>query len=146
MLSVGKIEKSYASTVRSSDKLSFQMQEISFGPGYAWGRGILHYRGVDYQISVSGGGAPAIGYSSLCANGTVSNLAVVDDFDSTFWAVGAEATAGSGSGAMALENGKGVEIRLSTSTQGVKLSAETSRLRFRLIGRSSESYDRARCK
>ncbi|MBO1359127.1 hypothetical protein J2D73_04860 [Acetobacter sacchari] len=128
-----------------SDRLVFQVHSANLGPGYAWGQGILHYKGADYRISVSGGGAPALGYSKSCAEGSVANLGSVNDFDSTFWAVDAEATAGGGSGAMALENAKGVELRLTTHTHGVRLSAEASRLRFRVLGKSTEGVSSVGC-
>ncbi|NHN85668.1 hypothetical protein GOB93_13600 [Acetobacter musti] len=129
----------------SADRLVFRLQEASLGPGYGWGTGVLHYKGQDYAVKVSGGGGPAIGYSHSCAEGSVNNLGSVDDFDSTFWSVGAEATAGSGAGTMALQNGRGVELHLSTRTSGARLSAETARYRFRVLGPAKTSFESSRC-
>jgi hypothetical protein len=130
----------------SDDKVSFTASSISLGPGYVWGHGILHYRGVDYAITVSGGGAPGVGYSHLCAEGTITGLNSVDNFDSTFWAVSAEATAGQGSGVMALQNARGAEMHLDTSASGVRLAAEASRLRFRLTGPAKKPISSFSCK
>ncbi|MBB3882828.1 hypothetical protein [Acetobacter oeni] len=134
-----------AAEATTIDRLVFRLQEASLGPGYGWGNGVLHYKGKDYDVRVTGGGGPAIGYSHSCAEGSVSNLGSVDDFDSTFWSVGAEATAGSGIGTMALQNGRGVELHLSTRTSGARLSAETARYRFRILGPAKQSYESMRC-
>lgn len=129
----------------ASDHISFSLRQANLGAGYAWGRGVLHFKGADYAIRVNGGGGPAIGYSNACVEGTVSNLASADDLDSTFWAVNTEATAGSGRGMMTLQNGRGAELHLTSRTKGVRLSAEAARLRFHLLGPSPEPYDKGRC-
>lgn len=133
------------SAVTTTDRLVFRLREASLGPGYGWGDGVLHYKGRDYAVRVTGGGGPAIGYSHSCAEGSVDNLGSVDDFDSTFWSVGAEATAGSGIGTMALQNGRGVELHLSTRTSGARLSAETARYRFRILGPAKQSFESSHC-
>lgn len=120
------------------DQVVFRLQVASLGPGYGWGRGVLHYKGQDYDIRVNGGGGPAIGYSNACAQGTVTNLGSVEQFDDTFWSVGTEATAGHGSSQMIFQNSRGAELHLSARTSGVRVSAETARYRFRVLGPSTK--------
>ncbi|NHN89313.1 hypothetical protein [Acetobacter conturbans] len=127
------------------DQIVFRVSQANLGPGYTWGNGVLHFGGIDYAIRVEGGGAPAIGYSSACAQGVVTGLSNPDQLDSTFWAVNTEATAGSGRGAMALQNSKGVELHLSTKSTGARLSAAAERLRFRIIGPSQKTFASSRC-
>ncbi|WP_264805696.1 hypothetical protein [Acetobacter estunensis] len=129
----------------SEDKLVFNIRQANLGPGYAWGRGLLHYRGKDYDIRVEGGGGPAIGYSSACAEGTISDLGSLDKFDTTFWAVASEATAGSGIGRMALQNSDGTEIHLQVKSHGARLAAAAARLRFHVLGPSKTTFAASRC-
>ncbi|MCH4023267.1 MAG: hypothetical protein LKE81_07835 [Acetobacter sp.] len=120
------------SSAGNNDSIIFEMHAINFGPGYSWGHGILHFENHDYSFSVSGGGAPAIGYSNLCVTGKITGLSHARDFDSTFWSVDAEATLGSGNFISVLENPKGVDMSLSAASHGYRASASISRLRFRL--------------
>ncbi|MDG6094284.1 hypothetical protein LOC54_04025 [Acetobacter sp. AN02] len=131
---------SAAPGLTDADGIVFRLSSASLGPGYSWGQGVLHYKGTDYAVSVSGGGAPAVGYSTICARGTVQDLPSVTHIDSTFWAVDAEATAGSGVGVMAMQNAEGAELHLSLTSNGVRLAAEAARLRFRLLGKSPKSF------
>ncbi|AQS84254.1 MAG: hypothetical protein ABF876_16765 [Acetobacter aceti] len=134
-----------APTAGSEDQIVFRITQANLGPGYTWGSGVLHFKGVDYDIHVAGGGAPAIGYSNACVQGSVNGLANIEDFDSTFWAVNAEAAAGSGTGTMVLQNHRETELHLSVKSRGVRLSAAAERLRFTVVGPAKKSFISQRC-
>lgn len=129
----------------STDQIVFRITQANLGPGYTWGNGVLHFKNTDYAIRVAGGGAPAIGYSNACVQGSVTGLANVEDFDSTFWAINTEASAGSGTGSMALQNHRGTELHLNVKSHGVRLSAAAERLRFHVLGPAQKSFDSQRC-
>lgn len=134
-----------APSADSADQIVFRITQANLGPGYTWGNGVLHFKNTDYAIRVAGGGAPAIGYSNACVQGSVTGLANVEDFDSTFWAVNTEASAGSGTGSMALQNHRGTELHLNVKSHGVRLSAAAERLRFHILGPAQKSFDSQRC-
>lgn len=134
-----------AASADSADQIVFRITQANLGPGYTWGNGVLHFKDTDYAIRVEGGGAPAIGYSNACVQGAVTGLANVEDFDSTFWAINTEASAGSGTGSMALQNHRGTELHLNVKSRGVRLSAAAERLRFHVLGPAQKSFDSQRC-
>ncbi|GEB37591.1 hypothetical protein GLI01_16260 [Gluconacetobacter liquefaciens] len=117
----------------TTGQVTFVMKEIGVGAGYTWGTGQLVYGGRSYDFTMSGGGLGSVGYSHIAGHGTVHNLARLQDFDGTYWAVQAEATMGRGVGSKLLENNHRVDINLTAATaSGARLSAEAMRITFHL--------------
>ncbi|MBB2203838.1 hypothetical protein [Gluconacetobacter takamatsuzukensis] len=113
--------------------VTFMMKEIGVGAGYTWGTGQLVYAGRSYDFTISGGGLGSVGYSHIQGHGTVRNLARLQDFDGTYWAVQAEATMGKGLGSKLMENNHQVDIDLTAATaSGARLSAEAMRITLHL--------------
>jgi preprotein translocase subunit SecG len=106
----------------TSGTLTLESKSIAIGVGVSWGDGILTYRGKQYPFSVSGLSVVDLGVSKVTARGNVANLKNLQDFNGNYAAAGAGATVGGGAGAAVMRNQNGVEIALTATTQGVKLS------------------------
>jgi|SRR5579872_1448311 len=112
--------------------ISFHGGSAAFLIGGRWGGGKLHYHGHDYPLQVSGLSVGAIGVSSYDLSGPVYNLRHVGDIEATYGALDASATAGAGAGVLDMKNDKGVEIRATSSSAGLKLSLAPSGLVIKL--------------
>lgn len=106
----------------TSGKVTVVSKSVALGVGVAWGDGILEYRGKKYHFSVQGLTVLDLGISKVTARGEVKNLQKLEDFDGNYIAGAAGAAVGGGAGAAALKNQNGVEMLLTATTQGVKLS------------------------
>ena len=104
----------------------------AFIVGGRWGSGTLRYHGRQYGLKVGGLSVGAIGVTSYDASGEVYHLRRVADIEGAYAAVDASATAGHGAGILDMTNGKGVEIRITSSTRGLKLSLAPSGLVIKL--------------
>ncbi|MFI4934184.1 MAG: hypothetical protein ACHP7N_06170 [Caulobacterales bacterium] len=107
-------------------KITFSGGSAAFIVGGSWGSGTLTFKGHTYPLKVSGLGIGAIGASSYKATGDVFHLTKASDIEGTYGAADASATAGTGAGVLDMTNPAGVEIRATTTTQGLKLSAAPS--------------------
>jgi hypothetical protein len=88
----------------------------------SWGDGVLEYKGKKYPFTVEGLTVIDLGVSKVSARGDVKNLKKVEDFAGNYTAAVAGGTVGGGAGVAALKNQNGVEMSLTATTQGVKLS------------------------
>ena len=102
--------------------VTLESRSIAIGVGVSWGDGVLQYRGKNYPFSVTGLSVVDLGVSKVTATGNVANLKTLQDFNGNYTAAGAGATVGGGAGVAAMRNQNGVEITLTATTQGVKLS------------------------
>lgn len=106
---------------------TFTSTNIAVGVGYSWGHGVLMYQGRSYPFTVKGLNALGIGASTMNGTAEVFNLRNVSDFAGVYGAAGAGVAVGTmGSTAAALRNGKGVEMRLNTQSEGLELSLAIS--------------------
>ncbi len=105
-----------------SATISLHGGSAAFIVGVGGGSGVLHFKGHNYPLTVGGLSVGAIGVSSYDLHGTVYHLRRVSDIEGTYSALDASATAGSGAGILDMTNGKGVEIRATSTTSGLKLS------------------------
>jgi hypothetical protein len=108
---------------RPSAVIHFHGGSVGFIAGVSWGGGTVDYRGHHYEIQVNGLEVGTIGGSSYEASGEVFHLRRISDIEGTYAAVGASATAGPGAGGIDMSNGNGVEIRATSASSGLKLSA-----------------------
>lgn len=105
---------------------------VAVGIGWSWGGGTLTWRGKRHPVTVEGLSVGAVGASRVSARGSVYNLRRLEDFDGTYAAVGAGATAGGGMGVQALKNQNGVRINLHSTSRGLKLTAGAQGVTLRL--------------
>ncbi len=90
--------------------------------GFAWGNGVLEYRGERYPFTVRGFSVIDAGVSKVFAQGKVYNLENVEDFEGRFMAAMAGATPGGGAGAAAMQNQNDVRVVWTATSQGLSVS------------------------
>ena len=106
-----------------SATVRLEAKEVAAGVGWAWGDGVLNYRGKPYQFKMSGLTAVGVGASRADATGEVYNLKKLDDFGGTYTSVEASGAVGGGAGIATMRNVKGVRITLHAASQGVAAQA-----------------------
>src|SRR6267142_276559 len=82
----------------TTGKVSIESMSVAAGLGYAWGNGVLEYRGAKYPFTVTAFSIVDVGVAKVFANGDVFNLKNVEDFEGMFMAAVAGATLGGGRG------------------------------------------------
>jgi hypothetical protein len=106
--------------------MTLESKSVAAGIGFSWGDGKLHYKGQTYKLAIDGLTVGSVGASQITANGDVYKLKKLADFDGTYAAVAGEATIGGGAGGLIMTNQNGVEIHITSTTQGIKLTAGVS--------------------
>ena len=106
----------------TSGKVTLETKSIAIGVGVSWGDGILEYRGKKYPFKVDGLSVMDLGISKVTAQGKVENLKKLEDFNGNYVLAGAGAAVGGGGGVAALKNQNGVEMALTATGQGIRLS------------------------
>lgn len=112
--------------------ITIHAKSADLGVGWSWGNGILHWHGHSYPFTVKGLNVAAVGYSAVDAHGVVRNLSRLHDFDGTYAASTGEATVNRGVEGQALVNGNGVQIDISGTTKGARLSGSVDGIQLRL--------------
>ncbi len=105
---------------------------MAVGIGWSWGKGELRYKGKTYKFKVDGATVGDVGKTEAKATGKVYNLKNLDDFDGIYAAGSAAATGGTGEGATALVNDKGVQILLTSATKGANIKVAAEGLKLKL--------------
>jgi len=106
---------------------------VAAGIGWSWGSGTLTYQGKQYPISVEGLSAGGtVGGASYTASGDVFNLKSLDDFDGNYTAATAGITVGGGAAGTAMQNQKGVVIKVATTTAGITINLATAGVKLAL--------------
>jgi hypothetical protein len=111
----------------------FNGGSVAAGIGYVWGRGTLKYGDKQYEFKLSGLSVVDVGTVSITATGDVYNLKAAQDFDGLYQAVVGGATVAAGGSVAYFSNGKGVVIKIHSTTQGLRfnLSADGVRIKLR---------------
>ncbi len=105
---------------------------VAAGIGWSWGKGTLTFQGKDYPFKVEGLSVGDVGISRADATGKVYNLKKVEDFTGTYSAGSAAATVGGGAGVTSMRNQNGVEINLTSTTQGVAFKVAAGGIKLTL--------------
>ena len=111
-----------AADTSSTGIVVIQSTSIAAGIGVQWGDGILTVNGKKYPFSVQGLEVIGIGYSEVKAEGTVSNLMKLADFEGVYASAEAGVAAGSGPSTVTMKNPNGVVITLHAVQEGLKLT------------------------
>ena len=126
-----------AGTVLAQDKpdatLVFHGGSVAAGIGWSWGSGTLTYQGQQYPFSVEGlsvGGT--VGGASVTGSGDVYGLKSLDDFNGNYTAAAAGITVGGGAEGTAMQNQKGVVIKVVATTTGLTFNLSTAGVKFTL--------------
>ena len=102
--------------------VSMQSTSVAAGIGLSWGQGVLTFEGRRHAFSVKGMSLVDLGVSKLIAEGAVSNLEQLSDFEGHYAAVGAAAAVGTGASVFRMRNEHGVVIELRSDVEGVALA------------------------
>jgi len=126
----------FLSAARAQDKpdatLRLSGGSVAAGIGFSWASGTLSFKGKTYDVEVKGLSVGDVGISRAEASGDVLHLAKLADFDGNYTAAGAGATIAGGASASIMRNQNGVEIRLVSTTQGLKFSFAASGVSMRI--------------
>jgi len=106
--------------------LDFSGGTIAAGIGYSWGKGVLHYQGQTFPVTLKGLSVATVGAGSVKATGDVYHLSSVADFEGNYTAASAGVAVAGGGSVSAMQNQNGVVIKLRSTTQGLefKLSVD----------------------
>jgi hypothetical protein len=96
---------------------------VALGLGYAWGSGVLTYKGKEYRFKIKGLTAGAVGATSIDVTGDVFHLKGIEDFAGTYAGFTTEATVGGGVDFSIMKNGSGVYIELHGTSMGLLFQA-----------------------
>jgi hypothetical protein len=108
-----------AASAEPDARIHFHGNTVAFLAGVSGGKGTLEYHGRRFPIDVSGFGVGEIGVNHYDVSGDVYHLHHLHDIEGTYAALHASATAGAGAGAIDMQNGAGVEIRATSSSEGL---------------------------
>ena len=107
--------------------------QVSFIVGGSWGKGVLSYKGVDYQFKIKGLKVGAIGVAKVSAVGNVYNMTSLSKFSGTYVAGQAGVALAGGVGGSVLENQNKVYIRLGSTQKGAALNFGVDGITIELI-------------
>jgi hypothetical protein len=128
----------------TTGKVSIESKSVGAGLGYAWGNGVLEYRGQQYPFTVKGFSILDVGVSKVVASGEVYNLKDVEDFEGIFMAAVAGGTFGGGAGAAAMQNQHDVKLVWTATSQGLSLSLAQAGLSMKLTPEAHQQAARNR--
>ena len=112
--------------------VSVSSTSVGAGLGVTWGRGTLHLDGDNYAFKMKGIGVGDLGYATIEAFGSVSNIEEASQISGTYVAVEVGAATGPGVGAVTMRNVNGVVITLQSDRQGAQLSLGADALQIEL--------------
>lgn len=107
---------------------------VALGIGYSWGKGVLHFKGMDYPFTANGLSVANVGASSVTASGNVYHLYNVQDFPGNYTAAGAGVTIAAGVSGAAMQNQNGVVIQIGATNQGLQFTFAPSGIAVALAG------------
>lgn len=122
------------SAADSSGTVSIQTTSIAAGVGVQWGQGTLAYNGKKYSFSLQGLDVVGVGYAQVTADGTVSNITKLSDFEGVYATAEAGAAAGSGPATITMKNPHGVTITLHAVQEGAQLKLAAGGMNIDLKG------------
>jgi len=105
---------------------------FAVGVGYVWGHGTMDYQGASHKFSIHGVSVADVGGASISAQGVVTHLTKLSDFNGNYVAWAAGATLGGGGSAVYMKNEHGVVIKLLSSTTGLRFNLSGNGVTVRL--------------
>ncbi|MFS2008668.1 EipA family protein [Azospirillum sp. CT11-132] len=103
-------------------RIEFTGGSAALGIGYSWGNGTLYYQGQQFPFSASGLTLADVGGTKNEAAADVYNLKNIEDFPGTYSVAQTGAALVGGGGIGYLENEKGVVLKVTSNTQGARLT------------------------
>ena len=112
--------------------LTLKTTAVAAGVGAEWGSGELKFGGKKIPFSANGISLIDAGVSTTNAIGDVYGLKKLEDFAGTYTAAKGELAVGAGVGGIAMQNEKGVTVKLTSTQQGLKLALGPEGLKIKL--------------
>jgi hypothetical protein len=116
----------------TTGRLTFASRSVALGIGVSWGDGVLEWRGGTYVFTISGLSVADLGIARVNGRGEVRNLRRIEDFPGNYVAAAAGGVVGGGAGAAVLRNQNGVEIAVTSTSQGVRFTVAGAGVDVRL--------------
>ena len=105
-----------------SGRIEIDETQFGFIIGGDVGKGILHYKGVDFYFKTSGIKVGGMGITKISAVGEVYDLFDIDQFPGTYVTGDYGIALGGGIGGLVLKNENGVYLRMRSTLEGVALA------------------------
>ena len=105
-----------------SGKVEIDETQLGFIIGGDVGKGILHYKGVDFYFKTGGIKVGGMGIAKISAVGEVYDLFDIDQFPGTYVTGNYGIALGGGIGGLVLKNENGVYLRMRSTLEGVALA------------------------
>jgi hypothetical protein len=102
--------------------VSLSGTSVAAGVGWVWGSGELDFKGKKHSFKISGLSVVDAGVANISASGGVYNLKHLSDFNGNYSAASAGITVAGGAGATYLQNEHGVVIKLTETSQGLRIN------------------------
>jgi len=112
---------------------------VALAMGYGFGKGVLHYKGMDYHFIANGLSIGDIGSSAATLNGKVFHLTRIEDFPGNYLAFTAGATFGGGGTGAAMRNQNGVIVHIGGTTAGLQFTLAPMGVAVTLDGPPTQS-------
>lgn len=112
--------------------VELERTSLAAGVGVSWGDGTLYFDGDRHAFSILGAGLGEFGAARISAEGPVAHLDRVDDFEGSYLAVEAGATAGAGASMLTMRNQHGVVIHVRAESAGLRVALATEGFRIDL--------------
>jgi hypothetical protein len=109
-------------TEKPNAAISYTGANVAFIVGVSFGRGVLHYNGMDYPFTANGISFPSVGGSAAVTSGNVYRLKSIEQFPGNYTAFEAGATFVVGGGGASMRNQNGVVVHLGGVTTGMELT------------------------
>ena len=118
---------SWAQSEKPDATIDYSSGDIAIAIGYNWGRGVLHFQGMDYPFVADGLSTVNVGAAGVRGTGNVYHLKKVADFPGTYSAIAAGVTV-AGLAGIAMSNENNVAMHVSTTNQDLQLTLAPSNL------------------
>jgi lipid-binding SYLF domain-containing protein len=122
-----------SSAMAKAATIRLQIYKAGFLVGVSGGKGVLNYRGHNYELALGGVSLGAtIGASKVDLIGTVSNINDPSDIEGTYSAAEAGLAIAGGGKAARLKNSQGVVLEVSGKQMGFMFSVDLSGMQISL--------------
>ena len=116
-----------------SGTVDMKTTAVAVGIGVEWGTGTLTMNdGSTHKYKVNGLSVIDVGVSSAAFSGEVYHLVEAKDLEGVFIAGQAGATLGAGGSAVAMKNGKGVVMRVTSKQKGLRATLAPEGLKIKM--------------
>ncbi|MGH7966126.1 MAG: hypothetical protein ACRERD_30615 [Candidatus Binatia bacterium] len=116
----------------STGSVVIKSTSVAAGIGVQWGDGILTWEGKKYPFSLQGLQVVGVGYTEVTAEGTVSGMKKLSDFEGVYAAAEAGVATGEGTSTVTMRNPNGVTIALHAVQEGVNLTLAAGGVELKL--------------